>query len=389
MKNILYIHQYFKTPSEGGALRSYFIAKGLIEQGYTVQMITSHSTPGYQQKLIEGVVVHYLPVQYSNDMSFRKRFYAFLKFTYMSIRYTKNLQKPDLIYATSTPLSIGLIALWWKWREHTPYIFEVRDLWPDAPIELGIIKNFFLKYLSKKLEKTIYRNAQKIVVLSPGIQSAINNQSQSYNISLVPNMSDIQFFQRENQTQKTIDTFTIGYFGAFGYANNLDFIIGIAASCQREKLHVKFLLAGEGAKKDYLIETIEKINLKNIEVVPPKNRFEIRDLMTEVDACLTSFLSYTIFETNSPNKFFDGLAAGKLSIVNTGGWLKELVELHQCGIYADPEKPEDFPELIKPFLENRVLLDKYQKNALELGEQKFSRNKLVGKLCSDIKNVLT
>jgi len=387
MKNILYIHQYFKTPSEGGALRSYFIATGLVEQGFKVQMITSHNASVYEQKLIEGIVVHYLPVQYSNEMPFRKRYYAFLKFAYKSIRHSKKLQKPDLIYATSTPLSIGLIALWWKWKRNTPYIFEVRDLWPEAPIQLGIIKNIFLKYLSRKLEKATYQNAQKIVALSPGIQSLINDQSLSFKTILVPNMADVQFFQAINQPRKNFNTFMIGYFGAFGYANNLDFIVGIAQSCQQERLNIKFLLAGDGSKKNYLKNTIERLSLRNIEIIPPKNRFEIRDLMTELDACLTSFLCNPIFETNSPNKFFDGLAAGKLSIVNTKGWLKQLVEEHQCGIYVDPGKPENFPELIKPFLENRVLLGKYQKNALELGETKFSREKLVGKLCFEIRKL--
>ena len=111
--------------------------------------------------------------------------------------------------------------------------------------------------------------------------------------------------------------------------------------------------------------------------------------MKDVDACFTSFLAIPILETNSPNKFFDGLAAGKLSIVNTKGWLSELVEQNNCGVYVDPTKPEKFPLLIEPFIQDKNLLISCQKNALQFGKAKFSKDKLVREVCDLVLHELT
>ena len=132
MKSILYIHQYFKTPEDGGALRSYFVAKGLVKRGFNVQMLTTHNKPIRETKIVDGITVQYLPIRYSNDMPFIRRYLAFLKFVFSSIRLCSKRQKSDLIYATSTPLTVGIIALWFKWKQNIPFIFEVRDLWPEA-----------------------------------------------------------------------------------------------------------------------------------------------------------------------------------------------------------------------------------------------------------------
>ena len=116
-------------------------------------------------------------------------------------------------------------------------------------------------------------------------------------------------------------------------------------------------------------------------IFPFQNRFEIRASLQDVDACITSFLNIPILETNSPNKFFDGLAAGKLSIVNTKGWLKDLVEQYNCGIYQDPNHSEDFPNLILPFMQDRILLKRYQQNAFHLAKEAFLKEELVCQVC--------
>lgn len=386
MKSILYIHQYFKTPEEGGALRSYFIARGLIDQGYKVQMITSHNKAQYLQKEIQGIEVHYLPVKYSNDMTFIRRYLSFLKFVYATIRLIPKIQHVDLVYATSTPLTVGLIAIWVKWKEKIPYIFEVRDLWPEAPVQLKVLRSKAAIKMAYFIEKKIYHHAKAIIALSPGIAKDILLSCPKASVTMTPNMADTKFFSKDGLVG---NTFTIGYFGALGYANNFEFIVQIAHVCQKHNLKIKFLVAGNGAKKKSLYKSIAVLNLKNIQLLPPKNRYEIRELMRGVDACLTTFLNIPVLETNSPNKFFDGLAAGKLCIVNTKGWLKNLVEKYNCGVYLEADKPEQFPDLIKPFLENKALLSKYQLNARKLAEKEFSKEKLVLKICREVELLLS
>ncbi len=389
MKNILYIHQYFKTPPEGGALRSYFIAREMVNNGMKVQMITTHNKSFYENREVEGILVHYLPVRYSNEMPFAHRYIAFLKFVIAATQLSLKLQKPDLIYATSTPLTVGLIALWLKWKKNTPFIFEVRDLWPEAPIQLGVLRNAMFKWLARKLEKSIYESAVRIVALSPGIVAGILKTVSGARVIMIPNMADIDFFQDDEIKPMTDRAFTIGYFGSLGLANNVKFIFDIAKACNDRQMAVKIIVAGEGSHKQYLEESVKKFGLKNIELVGYQDRAGLKSLIENVDACLISFLAVTVLETNSPNKFFDALAAGKLCLVNTKGWLKDLVEKNICGIYVDTERADLFPEHIEPFIKNKSMLQKYQQNALLLGKNEFSREQLAAKISSEVEHLLS
>lgn len=386
MKKIVYIHQYFKTPEEGGALRSYYISRGMTDHGIEVEMITSHNKASYEQKIIDGMCVHYLPVRYANDYSFTRRYVAFVKFVFAAIKLSKKLPTPDLCYVTSTPLTVGIVALWWKWKRKVLYIFEVRDLWPEAPIQLGIIKSSVIKYLSIKLEKTFYKHALNIIALSPGIEKGIKKKFEHAHISMIPNMADIEFFQKPSSEIYEKKELVIGYFGAFGMANNLEFILDVAMECQKAALPVLFKLIGEGGQKKAIELKAIQMNLHNVAFLPQQGRSEIRESMRQVDACFTTFLNVPVLETNSPNKFFDGLAAGKLVIVNTRGWLKELVEENNCGFFTDPDSPEKFPVLLEPFIRNKNLLKTYQQNSLQLGKTVFSRDKLVREVCEVVLN---
>ncbi len=381
VKKVWYIHQYFKTPQEGGAIRSYHIAKGMVARGMHVEMITAYNKSKYIQKTIDGIHVHYLPVKYANDFSFSRRYYAFFLFVWKAIRLAKKLEKADLCYVTSTPLTVGVIALWLKKTMEIPYIFEVRDLWPEAPIQMGILKSWALVFLAKKLEKASYFHASRIIALSPGIEKNISKSMDRQKIRMIPNMADVDTSWKSIARKTESSQFMIGYFGAFGLANHLEYLLEIARECQRSGLPVQFILVGEGAGKKALKSMAAKWTLKNVTFLGHQNRPGIHETMRGVDACFTSFLQIPIFETNSPNKFFDGLAAGKLSIVNTKGWLRDLVEEHDCGFYTNPDMPQEFPKLITPFLKDRSLLRSFQENGKRLGAREFAKEKLVNEIC--------
>ncbi|MCG8310496.1 MAG: glycosyltransferase family 4 protein [Cytophagales bacterium] len=386
MKRLFYFHQYFKIPEEGGAMRSYFIAKGMVDHGIQVEMITAHNNSHYEIRKIDGIKVHFLPVYYSNDLSARQRFISFAKFVLKSIKTANRLRRPDLIYATSTPLTVGIISLWYKWRWKIPYIFEVRDLWPDAPIQLNFLKSRLLIAIARKLEKKIYRNSSVIVALSPGIERGILSSYNRANIHMIPNMSDPFLYQTGQFSASEKKRITLGYFGAMGVANRVEFILEIAEKCQFHKLDVDFVIVGDGARKKEMEVRTSKMNLENVRICSFKNRYEIRELMCEVDGCITCFANIPVLQTNSPNKFFDGLAAGKLSIVNTKGWLKELVEKYDCGFYVDPDFPGEFPKMIRPFIEEKELLQSKQQNARNLAKEMFDKDDLVHKICALVLN---
>lgn len=389
---ILYIHQYFKTQEEGGAVRSYYLAKGLVDHGYDVELITAHNNKEYKRKVIEGIIVHYLPVHYKNSFGFFRRVYAFLLFIFSALKLARQISSIDYCYASSTPLTVGLIALWLKKSKNIPYIFEVRDLWPEAPIQMGVIKNPLLKIFLKYLEKKIYREADKIVALSPGIRDGIVKLVPNKKVSLIPNMADCSLFRME-QKQPGLEkkfaihnNFVVTYFGAVGKVNHLEYFLSTAEVCQKAGFKITFLVAGKGSELPFIKKMARLKDLKNLHFLKYYNKFELKELLNVTDAVYISFAKHPVLETNSPNKFFDGLAAGKLIIVNTPGWLEEICGQHKCGFYADPENGEGFLQKIRPFLDDKGLLLNYQKNARNLAEFYFNKELQIPKLLKVLDN---
>ena len=191
---ILIIHQYFNTPQTGGPLRSYYLAQGLASCGHEVEIITSHNHKNRLQREINGFTVHYLPVFYDNALGFTRRVIAFLKFAWMAYRKALTLDKIDLCYAISTPLTTGWVAKKLKLRCNIPYIFEVGDLWPEAPVQMGVIKSPWLIDALRRFEKSIYRQAKHLVALSPGIKEGIIKTCPQKIVTVIPNMSDCKFY---------------------------------------------------------------------------------------------------------------------------------------------------------------------------------------------------
>ena len=389
---ILYLHQYFKTPKEGGAIRSYYLARGLVENGFEVEMITSYNEALPLTRNIEGIRVHYLPVKYDNQDGFFKRLRAFFKFMRLARKKVATIENVDLIYATSTPLTIGLSAMRIKKDRRIPYYFEVRDLWPEAPFQMGVIRNKLLKKYLKRLEEKVYKNADKIIALSPGIRQGIAALRPEKEIALIPNMSDIEFFNREPkkpELEELFDVkghFVVSYFGAIGRANHLEYLLAAANASLKAELKVKFLVIGEGSELERLKYLVKHFALTNVFFLPFQSKYNLRRVLNVTDAAYVSFISKPIMETNSPNKFFDALAAGKLIITNTKGWVREIIEDRQCGFYYDPHQPEEFVNSLRPYLESSKSLSKAQQQARVVAEEDFSRAAQIEKLVRLIKH---
>ncbi|MEQ8362174.1 MAG: glycosyltransferase family 4 protein [Cyclobacteriaceae bacterium] len=378
---VLVLHQHFKTPTGGGAIRSYYLAKALVNSGMEVVVITGHGQ-SYRKENIEGIEVHFLEVPYNNSFGFLKRSISFLRFVFKSVKKAGEFKDAKLCYAISVPLTVGLAARWIKKRYKIPYIFEVGDLWPDAPVQMGFVKNYFFKGLLYKLEHNTYKEAQSIVALSPAIQSAIENKIQGKTIDLVPNMADTEFFvktARDSATEKKFNVkgkFVVSYIGAIGVANGLDYVLECARTSRKAGLPIQFIICGEGALKKSLLNEIKRLELENLTVLDFTNRDGVKEVLNITDAALISYKPVSILETGSPNKFFDALAAGKLVVVNFGGWIKNEIEENNCGVYVDPHQPADLIKKLKPFIGDRLLLENYQFNARSLAEKKYSRREL-------------
>lgn len=382
---VLLLHQYFKIPEEGGCIRSYYLAKGLLEQGHQVELITAHNAKVSQTKMVEGMLVHYLPVYYDNHLTPGRRLIAFAKFVYRAIKKARKLSGVDICYAMSTPLSIGLVALYLKKALKLQYIFEVGDLWPEAPIQMGLIKNRWLANGLYRFERAVYQNAQQLVALSPPIEQSMRLSAPGSKVAVVTNMSDCVFFQKEAkqlQQENALEVtgrFVVTYFGAAGKANHLDFLLESAQACQTKCPKVVFLVLAHGSELDRIKHLAKQRELQNLKFLGYRNKQGLKEVLNVTDAVYISYADYPILQTGSPNRFFDGLAAGKLILLNFGGWLREITESNQCGFYTDPHRPDALVEQLEPFLKDPDLLDRYQSNARRLAEQRFSREDQIKK----------
>ncbi len=376
---VLILHQHFKTPETGGAIRSYYLAKALVDRGIETIVITASNEKKYKIEIIEGIQVHYLPIAYDNRFGFMARSSSFLRYAWGAIRLAPKFKDVNYCYAISVPLTVGLAAMWMKTRRGIPYIFEVGDLWPEAPIQMGFVKNFIFQQALYALEKTIYQSADSIVALSSSIKSAIEKKVPDKKVHMIPNMADTDFYRPEQKRPDTEEKFNVknkfvvSYIGAIGVANGLDYFIECANTSRKAELPIQFLLCGDGALLDRLKGNANHLGLHNLSFIDFTNRQGIQEIMNITDAAFVCYKNVPVLETGSPNKYFDGLAAGKLIIINFGGWIRKEIEGANCGIYVDPLQPKDFIKKIKPFLSEQKLLVHYQESARMLGEKKYSR----------------
>lgn len=387
---VIYIHQYFKTPKEGGAVRSYHLAKGLVDAGYEVEMITAGNNLEYDQQWIDGIKVHYLPVSYDQKFGFIKRVKAFFTFSYLAKRLLKRLSRPDLLYITSTPLTTGWIGLWAKRKMALPYIFEVRDLWPQAPIEVKAVKNpLAIKYL-KKVEAKIYRHALKLVALSPGIAEHLRKVSPDSQVQLIPNFSDVQTFFPQKKQERILqkyqlkDELTFAYTGALGKVNAVEELLALAKVAQEKGKKWQFIIMGKGSQEQALKQLASKSQLQNVIFVPFGSKEKVNEVLSMVDFAWISFAHLPVLKTNSPNKFFDAIAAGKAILVNHKGWVYQLTIKNKLGLTFLPGKVEESFHLIEEMESNPVLLDRMKQNSRRLAENYFCKEIAVSRLINVI-----
>lgn len=379
---LLLLHQYFKTPSEGGGIRSYHIAKAMASAGHQVTVMTSGNGKSHVDS-IDGVEIIYLHVSYSNHFSFLRRLWAFLIFYQKALSKSKSIERADLVYAISTPLSVGWLGKVVSRRMKARFFFEVGDLWPEVPIQMGFIKNSILKKWLYNIEEKIYRSAEIVVALSSDMVDYIKSKGAEKAL-VVPNMADISFFFGAKERPAKSGNFTIGYFGTIGLANHLESLLDIAELSQLERLNLKFMIVGDGARKEAIREEVTLRGLKNLDMLPWQDMAGVKRLMEECDAVYISFQNIPALHTGSPNKLFDGLAAGKIIVSNLGGWSKSIIEENEAGIVYNPMNPIEFIEKIRPLLSDESRVSQLKENALRLAETSFDRNLLTQKIIDEI-----
>ncbi|HEX5732553.1 MAG TPA: glycosyltransferase family 4 protein [Blastocatellia bacterium] len=406
---ILYLHQYFMTRAGVGGTRSYEFARYMVNQGHEVTMITSaysRSSPGdglVSRRRVEGIEVVEINAGSFDGMgetskSYLSRIILFLKFALASSWAVTRLARPDIVFATSTPLTIGIPALVASKYLKAPLVFEVRDLWPEAPIQMGALRNPTVIALTRWFERLIYRNSTHVVALSPGMRDGVIAAGvPPKSVSVIPNASDLELFSPEVDGSEFRERlglngqFVCTYFGTMGEANDLTPVVEAARLLEeRGEKGVAFVLHGKGKRRAELEAFCRRHNLTNVIFSNPiPDKHAIARLAAASDACMTIYKNVPILYTCSPNKLFDTFAAGRPAIVNSPGWLKELVEDNRAGLYVRPDDASHLADTVVFLRDHPEVVKTYGDNARRLAEESFDRNKLAAQLLSIFEQVVS
>lgn len=385
---IVYLHQYFTTPSMSGGTRSYEFAKRLIAAGHDVHMITSDregSGKAYES-VEDGIRVTWIPVAYSNRMSPAARLRAFATFAVKSAIIAASI-KADVIFASSTPLTIAIPAVFAKWRQRKPMVFEVRDPWPDMLIGLGAIRNPIMKFMAHRLERFAYRNSDRIIALSDGMKDVVVATGyQPENVTVIPNASDVDRFDVpaadgrafRSQFEWLGDRKLVMYAGTLGMANGVTYLVRVAKEMLTIDPEVRFLVIGSGGQEDRVRTLAEETGTlnRNFFMLPPLSKSGIPAAFSATDISLVLLRDVKELWTNSSNKFFDGLASGRPVVVNNVGWQATLLNETGAGFDIDPRDHEAAARKLHEHLTNDAWLRTAGANARELAVNQFHRDTL-------------
>lgn len=390
---LLYIHQHFATPKGSGGIRSYQMARRMVERGHSVTMLCGRGvdgqsglsgpfTRGNRRGRVDGIDVIEVDLAYSNKDGFLKRTGTFLAFMLRTSRLVFT-EPYDVLFATTTPLTVGLPGILGRWLRRKPFVFEVRDLWPELPRAMGVIRNPVVLWAMGLLEWASYRSAHRLIGLSPGIVEGIMHRGVPRDrIALVPNGCDLDIFSSAAepwQPQGIRDTDLLAIFaGAHGIANGLDSVLDAAAVLRRRgRDDIRIVLIGGGMRKAALVERADREGLHNILFLDTVRKTELVGLFKRADVGLQILANVPAFYYGtSPNKFFDYIAAGMPVLNNYPGWLAELIETHNCGIAVPPANADAFANALVRLADDRAMARRMGDNALYLAQHSFARDAL-------------
>jgi glycosyltransferase involved in cell wall biosynthesis len=387
---VLYFHQHFSTPRGSVGIRSYEMARRLLARGHQVTMAcgsygggeTGLDQPfvrGRRRGQVDGIDIVEFDLSYSNSDGFVARGLTFLKFALRSVGLVFT-ERYDLVFATTTPLTAGIPGIFARWLRGKPFVFEVRDLWPELPRAMGVIRNPLVLGGMSALEWASYRSAHRLVGLSPGIVKGIVHRGVSpARVTLVPNGCDLGIFGAEvvpwrPESVRSDDLMAV-FAGTHGMANGLNAVLDVAALLKRRgRVGIKLLLIGQGKLKPALQARAQREGLDNVVFHEPVNKARLAGLLAATDLGLQILDNVPAFYYGtSPNKFFDYIASGLPVLNNYPGWLAELIQQSGCGFVVPPASLAAFADALEQAASDRLALKAMGLRGRALAENEFDR----------------
>lgn len=391
---LIYLEQYLNLPTDVGGGRCFEAAVRLAARGHNVDVVTSDRSPssaeGWSVREMSGFKVHSLPNAYSNDMSYPRRIAAFVRFAVAAGLYSVKLEG-DLVFASSTPLTIAIPAVLAKSRLRVPMVFEVRDLWPEVPIAMGALRNPMLRMAGRWLERVAYRNSERVVALSPGMRDGIVRAGYPRNrVDVIPNCSDVETLRvpegaglawRSRHPEVNTRQMVL-YAGTLGRVNGVDWLVRLASVTAESDPSLCFVVVGRGIEEEAVRKAAEREGVlgRNVFLFPAVPRCQLAPLLSAATVVCSVVADIEALWHNSANKVFDGFAAGRPVMINHGGWQKTLLEDSGAGLALPFGDIRRASELLVSFVTDAGRLTAAKAASANLADSRFSRDRLVGAL---------
>ncbi|MEM9990701.1 MAG: glycosyltransferase family 4 protein [Bacteroidota bacterium] len=412
---ILLIHQYFLETDDGGGSRFNEMARNWSEQGHDITVLAGmmhangkEKRPEYKGKYFvkkqhEQVEVIRCHVSEAYNTNFLGRLWGYFSFVFASIYagLFKVKGKYDIILVTSPPLFVGITAYVLSLFKRTPFVFEVRDLWPESAIDTGVLTNGAIIKAAYWFEAFMYKRAQLINVLTPAFRDKLIQDKgvPPEKVTFIPNAADFSIsdkilnsdFDRAalRKTMGLEGKKVIIYVGAHGVANHLIQVIETADLIKTELPEVLFLLVGGGMRKAALKKEVAQRALKNVKFLDPVPKTEVFKYILASDFGSSVLKKVDTFKTIYSNKTFDYMACKRPIFMVIDGVSRELVEDAGCGVYVEPENPMDYAAKIRQYLKlEEGKLEEQGEAGYQYAKANFDRDVLANRYMEHLKKVL-
>jgi glycosyltransferase involved in cell wall biosynthesis len=398
LMRIVYFHQFFSTPKGSWGTRVYEFCKDWAAAGHDVTVVTSTfaksdlvATRLVEDQEFEGFRVKVIDLKMNNKEPAWKRIRSFLVYAGLCTWYAVTL-RADVVITSSGPITVGIPALAARWLRRRRLIFEVRDLWPDGAIEMGLLQNRLVQRAAYALEAACYRSAAHIVCLSPGMVDNIQHRFGVTEISSITNAADLDLFGTPRPVDHLPEVFATHqvaiYTGNIGQVNNSDLLLRAAKLLtERGRTDIAIVLVGDGQLKEELTAERDRLGLTNLVFLDLMPKVELVALIQRSFVSLVPLRGQPILDTSSPNKLYESLAAGKPVIQNTRGWIRDLLADHDCGFTVDPTDETELADRLEELADDPALTARMGANGRTLAEREFDQDVLSARYLEVIERV--
>lgn len=395
--DILFLTQYFPPESNAPANRVYEFAKTWVEIGHRVQVLTGFPNhprgvihPGYRRKVfmrekMDGIeVMRTFTFAAANKGRIRRmvQFACFLVSAVVQGAFAT--KKCDLIVATSPQLLVALAGYLLSVLLRKPFVMEVRDIWPEAILAVGLMKPGPLITMLEKIERFLYRRAQAIVVVTEGFAEKIAAKGiPAEKIMVVPNAVDLrQFNVLEDKSEAKAeydlgDKFLVSYVGTHGMAHNLSTVIEVAERLQN-RADIHFLFVGDGAERERIKALAEEKGLRNVTLLGQQPRHLVPRFIGMSDVCLVPLRNTPLFHSTIPSKIYEIFACGVPLIIGVDGEARRLVEKARGGVFVEPESVDQMEASILRLYLSAQLRAELGDNGHSFVRREYDRQRIAG-----------